>query len=59
MQVYLPLEAMGHVFVASRPANHMAMILVGAPRLGGKPVGRNRFYGANDPRRRTGLALGY
>ena len=27
--------------------------------LGGKPVGKNRFYGANDPRRNSGLALGY
>ena len=42
-----------------QPANHLAAILVGAPTLGGKPVGSNRFYGANDPRRNTGLALGY
>jgi gamma-glutamyltranspeptidase/glutathione hydrolase len=27
--------------------------------LGGKPVGKNRFYGANDPRRNSGLALGF
>ncbi len=40
-------------------ANHLAAILVGAPSLGGKPVGNNRFYGANDPRRNTGLSLGY
>jgi gamma-glutamyltranspeptidase/glutathione hydrolase len=53
------LEGMGHVFAGAQPANHMAAILVGAPTLGGKPVGRNRFYGANDPRRNTGLALGY
>jgi gamma-glutamyltranspeptidase/glutathione hydrolase len=53
------LEAMGHVFVASRPANHVAAILVGAPSLGGKPVAGNRFYGANDSRGNTGLALGY
>ena len=53
------LEKMGHVFVPSYAANHMAAILVGAPRLGGKPVGRNLFYGANDPRRNTGLALGW
>ena len=53
------LEAMGHVFVPSYPANHMAVILVGAPKLGGRPVGRNQFYGANDPRRNTGLALGF
>ena len=42
-----------------QPANHLAAILVGAPSLGGKPVGSNRYYGANDPRRNTGLALGY
>jgi gamma-glutamyltranspeptidase/glutathione hydrolase len=53
------LEGMGHTFEASRPANHVAAILVGAPSLGGKPVGKNRYYGANDPRRNTGLALGY
>jgi gamma-glutamyltranspeptidase/glutathione hydrolase len=34
-------------------------ILVGAPTLGGKPVGSNLYYGANDPLRNTGLALGY
>jgi gamma-glutamyltranspeptidase/glutathione hydrolase len=53
------LEAMGHAFGNAQPANHMAAVLVGAPTLGGKPVGRNRFYGANDPRRNTGLAAGY
>jgi gamma-glutamyltranspeptidase/glutathione hydrolase len=53
------LEGMGHVFAAPQPANHVAAILVGAPTLGGKPVGSNRFYGANDPRRNSGLALGY
>src|SRR5450755_4748387 len=53
------LEGMGHVFAASQPANHVAAILVGAPSLGGKPVGANRFYGANDPRGNSGLALGY
>ena len=53
------LEGMGHVFTASPPANHMAAILIGAPLLGGTPVGGNRFYGANDSRRNTGLALGY
>ncbi len=42
-----------------QPANDVAAIMVGAPSLGGKPVGNNRFYGANDPRRNTGLALGY
>ena len=53
------LEAMGHRFGNPQPANHMAAILVGAPAIGGKPVGNNRLYGANDPRRNTGLALGY
>jgi len=53
------LEGMGHRFGASQAANHLAAILIGAPRLGGKPVGRNRYYGANDPRRGTGLAAGH
>lgn len=53
------LEAMGHKFGPPQPANHAAGILVGAPSLGGKPVGGNRYYGANDPRRNTGLAAGY
>ena len=45
------LEGWGHKFGPPQPANHVAAILVGAPSLGGKPVGKNRFYGANDPRR--------
>jgi gamma-glutamyltranspeptidase / glutathione hydrolase len=53
------LEAKGQKLGPAQPANHMAAILIGAPALGGKPVGNNRFYGANDPRRNTGLALGY
>ncbi len=53
------LQAMGHKLGAPQPPNHMAAIVVGAPSLGGKPVGRNRFFGAIDPRRNTGLALGY
>jgi gamma-glutamyltranspeptidase/glutathione hydrolase len=53
------LEGMGHSFGTPQPPNHMAAVLVGGPSLGGKPVGRNRFYGANDPRRNTGLAAGY
>ena len=50
---------MGHKLGPPQPGNHLAVILVGAPSLGGKPVGKNLFYGANDPRRNTGLALGY
>jgi gamma-glutamyltranspeptidase/glutathione hydrolase len=37
----------------------LAAIIVGAPSLGGKAIGRSRFYGANDPRGGTGLALGF
>lgn len=53
------LEAEGYVFGPPQPANHVAAVMVGAPSLDGKPVGNNRFYGANDPRRNSGLALGY
>jgi gamma-glutamyltranspeptidase/glutathione hydrolase len=53
------LLGMGHKLGDAQPANHLAAIILGAPSLEGKPVGRNRFYGANDPRRNTGLALGY
>ena len=49
---------MGHKFGPPQPANHLAAILVGAPTLGGKQIGAYRFYGANDPRRNTGLAAG-
>ncbi|MBR1161268.1 gamma-glutamyltransferase [Bradyrhizobium elkanii] len=53
------LEGMGHKFGPPQPANHLAVIIIGAPSLGGTPVGSNRFYGANDPRRNSGLAAGY
>ncbi|MBK3397544.1 MULTISPECIES: gamma-glutamyltransferase [Methylobacterium] len=53
------LEGMGHKFGPAQPANHLAAILIGAPTLGGKPVGAFRYYGANDPRRNTGSAQGY
>jgi len=53
------LVGMGHHFKASSPANHIEAILVGAPTLNGTPVGKNKLYGANDPRRNTGLAEGY
>ncbi|MNR12397.1 Gamma-glutamyltranspeptidase precursor [compost metagenome] len=53
------LQGWGQKFTGPQDANHLAAILVGAPSLAGKPVGKNRFYGANDPRRNTGLALGY
>jgi gamma-glutamyltranspeptidase/glutathione hydrolase len=50
---------MGHKLDDAQPGGHAAGILVGAPSLRGKPRGKERFYGANDPRRATGLALGY
>ncbi len=53
------LVGMGHLFGDAQPAGQVAAILVGAPALGARPVGRNRFYGAIDPRRNSGLALGY
>jgi gamma-glutamyltranspeptidase/glutathione hydrolase len=53
------LEGMGQKIVNVRPSNHLAAIAIGAPTLGSTPVGKNRFYGANDPRRGTGLAMGY
>ncbi|HET9475697.1 MAG TPA: gamma-glutamyltransferase, partial [Steroidobacteraceae bacterium] len=53
------LIGMGHKLTIPQPENHVAAILIGAPALEAAPVGRNRFYGALDPRRNTGLALGY
>ena len=53
------LAAMGHQLVFSQPQNQLAAIFVGAPALGAPPVADQRYYGANDPRRRTGLAAGY
>lgn len=53
------LEAMGHKLADQPASGHLAAVLVGAPTLGGKPVGKNLVYGANDPRRGSGQALGY
>ncbi|MES2069627.1 MAG: gamma-glutamyltransferase [Pseudomonadota bacterium] len=53
------LVSMGHNLGAPQPANHIAAILVGTPSVGGKARGANQFYGANDPRRNSGLALGF
>jgi gamma-glutamyltranspeptidase / glutathione hydrolase len=53
------MESMGYRFENSEPANHVDAIIVGAPSLGGTAIGRNRYYGANDPRGGTGLSLGY
>lgn len=53
------LEGWGQEFGSPQPASQVAAILVGAPSLGGTAVGKNRYYGAIDSRRKTGLALGY
>jgi gamma-glutamyltranspeptidase / glutathione hydrolase len=53
------LTDMGHHLEPGIPINQVEAIIVGAPSLGGKPVGANRFYGANDPRHNTGQASGY
>ena len=53
------LVAKGHKLGNPQPANHVSAIIVGAPAAGAKPVGNNKLYGANDPRRNTGLAAGY
>jgi gamma-glutamyltranspeptidase / glutathione hydrolase len=53
------MEGWGQKFGPPQEANHVAAILVGAPSLNGKPVDNNRYYGANDIRRGTGMALGY
>ena len=53
------LVGMGHKLTVPQPENHVAAILIGAPALNAAPVGKNKFYGAIDPRRNTGLALGY
>jgi gamma-glutamyltranspeptidase/glutathione hydrolase len=53
------LRGWGHSFSDAQPANHLAAILVGAPKLNGPAVPGQRLFGANDPRRRTGLAAGH
>ena len=58
-EVRATLEGWGQKFGPPQEANHVAAILVGAPKLNGEPVGNNRYYGANDTRRNTGLAVGY
>ncbi|MBA3023198.1 MAG: gamma-glutamyltransferase [Gammaproteobacteria bacterium] len=53
------LESWGQNFRDTGYANHVTAILIGAPKLGGKAEGNDRYYGANDPRHNTGLALGH
>jgi gamma-glutamyltranspeptidase / glutathione hydrolase len=53
------LEAMGHRVVPMEYGNHVAAILVGAPAIGARPLGRQRLYGAIDPRLNLGDVEGY
>ena len=53
------LEQMGHRFTLSPLARHVAAILVGGPALNRPATDGNRYFGANDSGRNTGLALGY
>jgi gamma-glutamyltranspeptidase/glutathione hydrolase len=50
---------MGHKLVLPPLANHVAAILIGGPAIGAPPMRNNRYYGAIDPRRPTGTAVGY
>ena len=58
-EVRKTMEGWGQKFGPPQEANHVTAILVGAPSLNGKQMGNNRYYGANDARRGTGMALGY
>ncbi len=53
------LTEMGHAFAENSAWSQATGIIVGAPWLGGASRDGNRYYGAIDPRRNTGLALGY
>jgi len=53
------LLAKGHKLEEMPYGNQIAAILVGAPAAGGKPIGRNRLYGAIDPRINTGNVGGF
>lgn len=53
------LEKLGHEVQEVPPFGQMAAILVGGPALGAAAPGEARYFGAVDPRRGTGLALGY
>jgi gamma-glutamyltranspeptidase/glutathione hydrolase len=53
------LKARGHVIEPMPYWNQVAAILVGAPGIGHKPQGSDRYYGALDPRLPTGSVEGY
>ena len=53
------LEAKGHKLEPMRYWNQIAAILVGSPALGEPATGRDRLYGAIDPRLPVGSVAGY
>jgi gamma-glutamyltranspeptidase/glutathione hydrolase len=53
------LEGWGHHLVGPQESNHLSAILIGGPALDRPARDGRRFFGANDPRRGTGLARGY
>jgi gamma-glutamyltranspeptidase / glutathione hydrolase len=53
------LKAKGQHLEEIEYGNHIAAILVGAPGIGRKPLGRNTLYGSIDPRLNLGTAAGY
>ena len=53
------LVAKGHKLEEMPYWNQVAAIMVGTPKVGGKPYGKARLYGAIDPRLPMGDALGY
>jgi gamma-glutamyltranspeptidase/glutathione hydrolase len=53
------LEVMGHKLVPIEYGNHVAAIVVGAPGIHAKPLGRQKLYGAIDPRLNLGDVEGY
>jgi gamma-glutamyltranspeptidase/glutathione hydrolase len=53
------LAAKGHRLETMEYWNHVAAILIGGPAIGSEPRGRNRLYGAIDPRLPVGSVAGY
>jgi gamma-glutamyltranspeptidase/glutathione hydrolase len=53
------LQGMGHKVMPMEYDNQVAAILVGAPAIGAKPLGRQRLYGAIDRRLNVGDVEGY
>ena len=53
------LAAKGHALKEMPYGNQIAAIMVGTPKVDGKPYGKARLYGAIDPRLPVGNAAGY